>query len=333
MVDDDLDDDDLGDDPFAEETRTPVHVVGRVIARSPVGALWCGFIDQCGSPGRAERGQAYVRAGAVVDLKVRPGCITAEVDGAVRVRPIVNVPLGRERYLSGLWTLPEDQGRYTLQFMLPKLDVLPVATELLGSCGCADRVPLCEHVLAALYGFGARLDAEPELLLLLRGAETTLPPAPVGLVIAPLAPDRVALTGSLAALFNLNLRDDPLPADTSLLLEDSPDATRPDAAASELASQDAQDVSADASPGSPAAPTGTANDEIEPTDGTRPAAASPGPATQLAEVRREYLKFIGIRSRTIDIWIREGVLLPTDRFHVYRRTEEANRRIAAKLAR
>ena len=53
----------------------------------------------------------------------------------------------------------------------------------------------------------------------------------------------------------------------------------------------------------------------------------------LAEVRGDYLKFIGVRSRTIDIWVREGVLLPTDRFHVYLRTPEVNRRIASKLAR
>ena len=80
MNDDELADDDLDVDPFEDgAARTPVHVVGRIIARSPVGVHWCGFIDQCGSPGRAERGQAYVRAGAVVDLKVRPGCITASV--------------------------------------------------------------------------------------------------------------------------------------------------------------------------------------------------------------------------------------------------------------
>jgi hypothetical protein len=74
--------DDLDDDPFEDRAaRTPVHVVGRVIARSPVGAWWCAFVDKSASPGRAERGQAYVRAGALVDLKVRPGCITAELDG------------------------------------------------------------------------------------------------------------------------------------------------------------------------------------------------------------------------------------------------------------
>ncbi len=193
--DDELVDDDLDDDPFADgAARTPVHVVGRVIARSPVGVSWCAFVDQCGSPGRAERGQAYVRAGALVDLKVRPGCITAELDGAVRLRPIVNVPLPRRSLQSGYQA--GANGRDVLQILLPMLEtLLPAATELLGSCGCADRVPLCEHVLAALYGFGARLDAEPELLLLLCGVESTLPPAPTGLVIAALAPEKVALTG------------------------------------------------------------------------------------------------------------------------------------------
>lgn len=50
-----------------------------------------GLHRPCGSPGRAERGRAYVRAGALLDLKVRPGCITAQIDAAIRLRPIVSV--------------------------------------------------------------------------------------------------------------------------------------------------------------------------------------------------------------------------------------------------
>jgi hypothetical protein len=50
-------------------------------------------------------------------------------------------------------------------------------------------------------------------------------------------------------------------------------------------------------------------------------------------VTRDYLKFIGIRSRTIDLWLREGVLLATNRYQVYRRTPELNQRIATRLAR
>lgn len=346
MADDDISDDDLDDDPFDEDTRTPVHVVGRVIARGPVGAAWCAFVDGCGSPGRAERGQAYVRAGALLDLRVRPGCITAVVDAAIRLRPIVTVPLPDAVHLAAL-RIQVSEAASSRE--LPIGALVPEPGDLLGSCGCNDRVPLCEHVLAALYGFAARLDAEPELLLVLRGLDATAPAAPTSLVIAPLRPDRVALAGSLAALFNLNLRDDPLPADAPLPqpppLEDSPVASHHDAAASEPAPPGAHDdVSAHAGPGSPspgssAAPTGKAcdeveaSDEVEPADESTPDAAPPEPATPLAEVRRDYLKFIGIRSRTIDIWIREGVLVPTDRFHVYLRTPEANHRIAQKLAR
>lgn len=98
-----------------------------------------------------------------------------------------------------------------MQDVLPGLDLLPAPGDLLGSCGCIDHVPLCEHVMAALHGFGARLDAEPELLLLLRGIEVESLAAPTSLLIAPLTPGKIALTGGLAALFGLNLRDEPLP--------------------------------------------------------------------------------------------------------------------------
>jgi hypothetical protein len=45
------------------------------------------------------------------------------------------------------------------------------------------------------------------------------------------------------------------------------------------------------------------------------------------------LKLIGINSGTVAAWMRDGVLLATGNPHVFRRTPEATRRIAAKLAR
>ena len=61
------------------------------------------------------------------------------------------------------------------------VSILPAAKDLHGSCGCSDHMPLCEHVMAALHGFGARLDAQPELLLLLRGVVVAAPSAPTSL--------------------------------------------------------------------------------------------------------------------------------------------------------
>jgi hypothetical protein len=55
--------------------------------------------------------------------------------------------------------------------------------------------------------------------------------------------------------------------------------------------------------------------------------------TPPAEITSDYLKLIGIHSRTVDAWLRDAVLLATGDFHVHRRTPEATHRIAAKLAR
>ena len=39
------------------------------------------------------------------------------------------------------------------------------------SCSCPDGASMCKHVAAALYGAGARLDAEPDLLFRLRAVD------------------------------------------------------------------------------------------------------------------------------------------------------------------
>jgi hypothetical protein len=65
------------------------------------------------------------------------------------------------------------------------------------------------------------------------------------------------------------------------------------------------------------------------------ALASPAstPPNQQSEVRRDYLRVIGISARTIDAWLRSGVLRTTDRDGIYERTAEASRKIADFLAR
>jgi hypothetical protein len=60
---------------------------------------------------------------------------------------------------------------------------------------------------------------------------------------------------------------------------------------------------------------------------------APIPPSEQKEVRREHLQVLGLQSRTIDAWRREGVLGRTDRPGVYVRTPEANRRISRYLAR
>lgn len=74
---------------------------------------------------------------------------------------------------------------------------------------------------------------------------------------------------------------------------------------------------------------------IDLVDALPAAASTASPACPAKHVRvgREHLKVLGLPSRTIDAWLREGVLVKTDECQIYERTPEADRRIADMLAR
>jgi uncharacterized Zn finger protein len=50
----------------------------------------------------------------------------------------------------------------------PGTGLFPSPKEIAFSCSCPDSAAMCKHVAATLYGIGARLDVEPELLFGLR---------------------------------------------------------------------------------------------------------------------------------------------------------------------
>jgi uncharacterized Zn finger protein len=49
--------------------------------------------------------------------------------------------------------------------------MFPSPREIDVTCSCPDGASLCKHLAAVLYGIGARLDTQPELLFLLRGVD------------------------------------------------------------------------------------------------------------------------------------------------------------------
>jgi uncharacterized Zn finger protein len=50
----------------------------------------------------------------------------------------------------------------------PGTGLFPVPKEIRFSCSCPDWASMCKHIAAVLYGVGARLDQQPELLFALR---------------------------------------------------------------------------------------------------------------------------------------------------------------------
>ena len=49
-----------------------------------------------------------------------------------------------------------------------KTGLFPSPKDILFTCSCPDWASMCKHVAAVLYGIGARLDHQPELLFTLR---------------------------------------------------------------------------------------------------------------------------------------------------------------------
>ena len=64
------------------------------------------------------------------------------------------------------------QGRFSKGVMericQQKTGLFPAPAEIQFSCSCPDWASMCKHVAAVLYGIGARLDEQPELLFTLR---------------------------------------------------------------------------------------------------------------------------------------------------------------------
>jgi uncharacterized Zn finger protein len=88
--------------------------------------------------------------------------------------------------------------------------LFPTPREIKLSCSCPDSARMCKHVAAVLYGVGARLDQQPDLLFVLRGVDQNELIAGAGQGLAAgSAPTSVNVLqdGDMAALFGLEMAD------------------------------------------------------------------------------------------------------------------------------
>ena len=79
------------------------------------------------------------------------------------------------------------------------------------SCSCPDWATMCKHVAAVLYGVGARLDTQPELLFTLRNLEHgELIAAAADLGAAPAKSRRKRIAAEdLSGVFGIELAEAP----------------------------------------------------------------------------------------------------------------------------
>jgi uncharacterized Zn finger protein len=161
---------------------SPVTTEGRTIVKTFWGRAWCENLESYSDyENRLPRGRTYVRNGSVLDLQVAPGRIKALVSGSSIYRVEVKVhPVAQPRWQSicadctgSIDSLVELlQGRLSKGVMericQQQTGLFPSPQEIELSCSCPDWAEMCKHVAAVLYGIGARLDKQPELLFRLR---------------------------------------------------------------------------------------------------------------------------------------------------------------------
>jgi uncharacterized Zn finger protein len=150
------------------------------------GRAWVDALEQRAQldPNRLPRGKDYARTGAVGELALAPGEARAQVQGRkrlpydirIRVRrftddewgrvlDLISAQLGRAAaMLDG--DLPPDIAD---DVAAAGLGLLPGAGEIGPRCSCPDDADPCKHAAAVCYLVADALDADPFVVLLLRG--------------------------------------------------------------------------------------------------------------------------------------------------------------------
>lgn len=163
----------------------PVTIDGRVIARTFWGQAWCDNLESYSDySNRMPRGRTYVRNGSVVDLQIAERRITALVSGSELYEIEIRIKQARkdrwqtvkQACLGKIDSVVELlQGRLSqgvMQVLTAREGGLfPSPQEIELKCSCPDWASMCKHVAAVLYGVGARLDTQPDLLFLLRAVD------------------------------------------------------------------------------------------------------------------------------------------------------------------
>jgi uncharacterized Zn finger protein len=204
----------------------PVVVDGRTIARTFWGKAWCDNLERYSDyANRLPRGRTYLRARAVLDLQIAPGVVTALVSGTRLYRVRVKVATVQPR----LWrAICRDcagaidslvellRGRFSPAVMerlcCERTGLFPWPAEIQLSCSCPDWASMCKHVAAVLYGIGARLDQQPELLFTLRKVDEKdlIAHAGAGLPSSTTGPraGKILDTAKLADVFGIEMADE-----------------------------------------------------------------------------------------------------------------------------
>ncbi|MGB3525824.1 MAG: SWIM zinc finger family protein [Flavobacteriales bacterium] len=198
----------------------PVELESKKIATTFWGKAWCGNLEQYSDlENRLPRGRTYVRNGSVLHLVINGNEVLAYVSGSeLYTVKLLMEPLGtrhwaelRKACSGGIGSLVELlQGKLSDAVMAHICEkdkgLFPKPTEIKMSCSCPDYAGVCKHIAAVIYGIGARLDKQPELLFRMRQVdEKELISAAQELKVPKASGKKALVSDDLSALFGIEM--------------------------------------------------------------------------------------------------------------------------------
>ena len=207
---------------------SPVAIEGRKIAKTFWGESWCSNLEAYSDyANRLPRGRTYARNGSVIDLQIERGRVRALVTGSSLYDVTIEIrPLAPKRWraitsrcagkIDSLIELLQGAISSAVMEVVTRKGegLFPAPRDISLGCSCPDWATMCKHVVAVLYGVGARLDHEPEMLFTLRGVQ------PADLIAAAMtdAPTtrqsgrrRLLQTDDVSSVFGIELDRDTAP--------------------------------------------------------------------------------------------------------------------------
>lgn len=324
------------------------------------GKGWIAHLEDQLNLGKALKdGETYWKNGLIWHLEVDRGEIRSIVLGAQLYAQTISIqPLSLEdesrliEICSGTVSTAEELLKARVSdtvleaFLSPERGIFPDAKLIKSSCMCSAEEPVCKHAAAVLYGFGLRLDEEPELLFRLRGTD---PEVLKGLLPAglrkPAVPAELQIPNEeIANIFDLRLErpsavsqplqtvttEDPLSqfvekpdtgraAGVSKVVEPQPPAPPPPRAPQSVDSGSWLDDDWEE------------EDEEDETDPEIFGGSGPSPLSMASndegedvlEIGRADLLELGIASHRIQRWLAEGTLVRTPKRGRYQLTPQA----------
>jgi uncharacterized Zn finger protein len=213
------------------EKVTPVKVDGRLIAKTFWGKAWCDHLESFSDyENRLPRGRTYLRNGSVIHLNIGKG----RVEGLVQGSSLYKIKIEIKCVDPKKWNQILDncsgeidsviellQGKLSSGVMKTITDkqrgLFPHPKEISLKCSCPDWAEMCKHVAAVLYGVGAKLDIEPELLFKLRHADhlDLINKATLKVSTKRTGKTRVIKDQDLSSLFGIEIDSQKVPDSTS----------------------------------------------------------------------------------------------------------------------